>query len=316
MNSNDRKFVNHIRGDLCSRLQQVDKERQEISIRKSTIEGHGLVINIDVDEGKELAKIKGDIIKFDEAIRRCDIYKQKGGNKLYIYKVGDLYIDSTDSKGISKFLNHSCSPNCYLSLRDAENPPVVDLVSLKAITKGEELTINYGGNTLPDIGIECLCGTRPEKHSLYGNGPLTQSPDDHKENEEKSVSNVTILGSDNNKPEDKDEPIKLPKKRGRKSNKERALLLMKEASNASDDKKLEIKEHEKKFNLRAPSPESKEDSDKKIELIRQFNEARKTHWNIQKEKITFPVYESTEPVIDLTTPLSYMLEVVKKVGEK
>ncbi|MBW2981976.1 SET domain-containing protein [Candidatus Woesearchaeota archaeon] len=57
-------------------------------------------------------------------------------------------------------LNHSCDPNCYIDWDK------LNLVALKDIKKGEELTFNYctsdwdDANLLEDCSFECKCGSK------------------------------------------------------------------------------------------------------------------------------------------------------------
>lgn len=60
-----------------------------------------------------------------------------------------------DSRGLAKYLNHSCSPNCFIS-------GVFDIYTLRDIEKGEELTWDYSTSEDSDWvvpGGKCLCLT-------------------------------------------------------------------------------------------------------------------------------------------------------------
>ena len=87
----------------------------------------------------------------------------------YVAKKGSYRIDAKNSKGLAKYINHSCAPNAafervYVELdtgsgkkkRTGRHSEDLQLwiVSIKKISKGEEITCDYGF----DFKInECLC---------------------------------------------------------------------------------------------------------------------------------------------------------------
>src|SRR3989344_3852976 len=55
-----------------------------------------------------------------------------------------------DSNGIGRFFNHSCEPNCGIKGK-------TNLVALKDIKNGEELTFDYDMTENSDWAMECKC---------------------------------------------------------------------------------------------------------------------------------------------------------------
>jgi len=49
-------------------------------------------------------------------------------------------IDATESTDPMRYTNHSCQPNARLQIRDGR----IEFYALRAITPGEEITVNYG----------------------------------------------------------------------------------------------------------------------------------------------------------------------------
>ena len=71
----------------------------------------------------------------------------------------NLFLDLSDKKNHSKFINHSCEPNCGIKNR-------TQIVAMKNIKKGEEITIDYS-MVLYDYdyynwkgNIKCACGSK------------------------------------------------------------------------------------------------------------------------------------------------------------
>jgi hypothetical protein len=69
---------------------------------------------------------------------------------------------SLEPRAPFRYLNHSCAPNCDLSLVECEYedgttaPPEVHVAALRDIAEGEQLTIDYAWSA--DGAIPCLCG--------------------------------------------------------------------------------------------------------------------------------------------------------------
>ena len=69
----------------------------------------------------------------------------------------DLFLESTI--GIDDNINHNCDPNCFVEWDS------FDLVALKDIKKGEEITINYNTfeydliNMVENCSFKCVCGS-------------------------------------------------------------------------------------------------------------------------------------------------------------
>lgn len=74
-------------------------------------------------------------------------------------------------EGLAKFINHSCDPNCRVSVRRVRDRTRILIVAIRDIGPGEEITFYY--NVQPNISEEmeneslggddtmklCYCGT-------------------------------------------------------------------------------------------------------------------------------------------------------------
>ena len=78
------------------------------------------------------------------------------GDFTHTIQVGvDLFLGA--SGWIDDYVNHSCEPNC--GLRSA--PPRLELVSMRAIEPGEEITFDYSTGILDEPALDsCGCGSR------------------------------------------------------------------------------------------------------------------------------------------------------------
>jgi len=77
----------------------------------------------------------------------------------YILKIdNDLYVDAKEVGYFTRFINHSCLPNCKVERRHKQGLPCAAVVALRDIAPGEELTFNYGVKFFGDAKtVACKC---------------------------------------------------------------------------------------------------------------------------------------------------------------
>jgi len=104
---------------------------KKFKIKKSS-SGLGLYSNIEIKKGSFVIEYTGNLITTEEA-------NKKGGK--YLFEINSKWtIDGTKRENISRYINHSCKPNCIAYIVGKK----VKIYSLKNINPGEELTYNYG----------------------------------------------------------------------------------------------------------------------------------------------------------------------------
>lgn len=104
--------------------------------------GRGLFATENIPKGTILISISGPIITQAEVDKRTD---QEAANALQIGE--DLYIDFQEP-GV--LINHSCNPNTGV-YKDKE------LITLKKISKGEEITWDYSTSVDTAWTMPCHC---------------------------------------------------------------------------------------------------------------------------------------------------------------
>jgi SET domain-containing protein len=111
----------------------MQKESSNLQVKRG-LNGLGLFTTAPIEKGAFVIEYTGEKISADEANRR-------GGQ--YLFELNDHFtIDGRGRENISRYINHSCSPNCEPELSDDENH--VRIYAKRAIKAGEELTYNYG----------------------------------------------------------------------------------------------------------------------------------------------------------------------------
>jgi len=151
--------------------------------------GWGLRCKEKLFEGQFIDTYRGEIITDEEATRREESATSKA-KASYLYSLDkfaesediapeDLYVvDGEFMGGPTKFINHSCEPNCrqYTVSYNKHDPKVYDIAffACRDIEKGEELTFDYldkeEGEEIDDPGegaIPCLCGAKKCRKWLW-----------------------------------------------------------------------------------------------------------------------------------------------------
>jgi uncharacterized protein len=104
-----------------------------LKIKRGT-HGLGLFTTEPITKGTRIIEYTGEKITEAEADRR-------GGQ--YLFTLNDSFvIDGKKRENLARYINHSCKPNCYPEIDDAEEH--IYIYAKRLIKSGEELTYNYG----------------------------------------------------------------------------------------------------------------------------------------------------------------------------
>ena len=107
--------------------------QKTFAVRRGT-HGLGLFTNVAFKKGDRVTEYTGEKISTEEANRR-------GGQ--YLFELNDNWtVDGKDRKNESRYINHSCRPNCYPEID--ENEEHIFIYAKRALKVGEELTYDYG----------------------------------------------------------------------------------------------------------------------------------------------------------------------------
>ena len=94
----------------------------------------------DLAEGETLIEYVGEIISWDEAQDRHPHDPKDPNHTFYFHVNEDRVIDALHGGNSSRWINHSCNPNCEA---DEENERIF-IKALRNIKAGEELSYDYG----------------------------------------------------------------------------------------------------------------------------------------------------------------------------
>lgn len=122
--------------------------------------GWGLRAAEDMEEkGTFIMEYVGELLDYEEFVRRTKQYSKAGLKHHYFMALNaDEVVDATLQGNISRFINHSCDPNCETQKWTVNGELRVGFFTRKEIKKGEELTFDYQFEHYGEPQ-KCYCGS-------------------------------------------------------------------------------------------------------------------------------------------------------------
>ena len=113
---------------------------KRIQVRRSGVHGKGVFALQDIAEGETLIEYVGEVISWDEAQDRHPHDPEDPNHTFYFHVNEDRVIDALHGGNSSRWINHSCDPNCEA---DEDNDRIF-IKAIRNIKAGEELNYDYG----------------------------------------------------------------------------------------------------------------------------------------------------------------------------
>jgi SET domain-containing protein len=122
--------------------------------RRSAIAGYGVFAAETIPKNTRIIDYAGELIRNDEACEaREDRYLKEGC--IWVFKVNRAWSrDANVGGNIARFINHSCTPNCWYEVVDK----TIWIRAARTIRRGEELTYDYSISGKPTIPCRCRPG--------------------------------------------------------------------------------------------------------------------------------------------------------------
>lgn len=127
-----------------------------VKVRESIIQGKGVYATVDLKAGEVVLIIDDSQIVTDESSLtdednafNCDYFD----NKIILMQSPEVYI------------NHSCDPNTYVKTISGAR----QVLAMKPITVGDEITFDYSINGDNDGTFPCHCGSKNCRKIYQGN---------------------------------------------------------------------------------------------------------------------------------------------------
>jgi SET domain-containing protein len=130
-------------------------------LRTSAIAGTGAFATRSIKKGTRIIEYTGERISNAEADRRYDEEKMPSHHTFLFTLNRQTVVDAAVDGNESRFINHSCAPNCEAVIEDGRR---IYIEALRNISVGEELVYDYQYERMDDHTADderfyaCQCG--------------------------------------------------------------------------------------------------------------------------------------------------------------
>ncbi|XP_064809171.1 histone-lysine N-methyltransferase NSD2 isoform X2 [Oncorhynchus masou masou] len=145
--------------ERCCNQEFTKRHYPETKIIKTAGKGWGLVALRDIKKGEFVNEYIGELIDEEECRSRIKYYQENDITHFYMLTIDkDRIIDAGPKGNYSRFMNHSCQPNCDTQKWTVNGDTRVGLFAVCDIPAGTELTFNYNLDCLGNEKMACRCG--------------------------------------------------------------------------------------------------------------------------------------------------------------
>ncbi|KAM6132507.1 histone-lysine N-methyltransferase NSD2 [Pterocles gutturalis] len=167
-------------GERCQNQCFTKRQYPETKIIKTDGKGWGLVAKRDIKKGEFVNEYVGELIDEEECMARIKYAHENDITHFYMLTIDkDRIIDAGPKGNYSRFMNHSCQPNCETLKWTVNGDTRVGLFAVCDIPAGTELTFNYNLDCLGNEKTVCKCGA-PNCSGFLGDRPKNSSTSEEK----------------------------------------------------------------------------------------------------------------------------------------
>jgi uncharacterized protein len=136
------------------------REAYPFEILRSAIQGRGAFATRRIRKGERIIEYTGERISNAEADKRYDDERMRRHHTYLFTLTQRTVVDGGAGGNVSRFINHSCDPNCEAIIEDGR----IWIDARRTIQKGEELAYDYkyermgGDDDADEEKYPCRCG--------------------------------------------------------------------------------------------------------------------------------------------------------------
>ncbi|CAG08580.1 unnamed protein product, partial [Tetraodon nigroviridis] len=147
-------------GDNCENQCFTKRLYAETEVVKTADRGWGLKANQPIKKGEFVIEYVGEVIDAEECQQRIKRAHENHMTNFYMLTLTkDRVIDAGQKGNLSRFINHSCSPNCETQKWTVNGDVHIGLFALCDIETDTELTFNYNLHCVGNRRATCNCGS-------------------------------------------------------------------------------------------------------------------------------------------------------------
>jgi SET domain-containing protein len=118
--------------------------------KRSLVHGFGVFAAEPINKNRRIIDYAGELIRNSQSAVREARYLEQGC--IWVFRINRRWSrDAAVGGNIARFINHSCTPNCWFEVVDQ----TIWIRASRFIQAGEELTYDYA--TVGDHTIQCRC---------------------------------------------------------------------------------------------------------------------------------------------------------------
>ena len=171
--------------------------------KRESGKGWGLVTESQIPKGKLVQEYVGVVIDEKEKEHRLNEWSREHPNDPNFYVMGlgtGWYLDAREYANMSRFINHSCDPNCQVITVNVKGSHRNGIYALRDIAAGEFLSYDYNFDTKHADRFACRCGAVNCRGTMQGARGMdgSKKPTTWKEAKARYDSDVKQLSELNN----------------------------------------------------------------------------------------------------------------------
>ncbi|KAG7469756.1 hypothetical protein MATL_G00132080 [Megalops atlanticus] len=148
-----------LNGAYCSNRRFQMKQHADFEVILTENKGWGLRAAKDLTPNTFVLEYCGEVLDHKEFKARVKEYARSKNIHYYFMALkNNEIIDATLKGNCSRFMNHSCEPNCETQKWTVNGQLRVGFFTTKAVTAGTELTFDYQFQRYGKEAQKCLCG--------------------------------------------------------------------------------------------------------------------------------------------------------------
>ncbi|XP_075444214.1 histone-lysine N-methyltransferase SETD2 isoform X3 [Ascaphus truei] len=147
-------------GGYCSNRRFQRKQHADVEVILTDQKGWGLRAGKDLKPNTFVLEYCGEVLDHKEFKARVKEYARSKNIHYYFMALkNDEIIDATQKGNCSRFMNHSCEPNCETQKWTVNGQLRVGFFTTRVVPAGSELTFDYQFQRYGKEAQKCFCGS-------------------------------------------------------------------------------------------------------------------------------------------------------------